>query len=117
MTPQEKSFFQAFGERLTELRKAKGLTQVQLACTLGISQQQVHAFEKGTRRIPVSMLPELAHLFGITVDELVGIKGQPRKPGPTSKLQRQLQLLQDLPRSKQRFVSQMLDTVLQQTGS
>jgi hypothetical protein len=36
------------------------------------------------------------------------------KRGPTPKLQRQLEQLQDLPRSQQRFVSQMLDTVLQQ---
>jgi hypothetical protein len=36
---------------------------------------------------------------------------------PTPKLQRQLERLSRLPKAKQKFVSEMLDTVLQQAGS
>lgn len=39
------------------------------------------------------------------------------KRGPTPKLQRQLERLSRLPKAKQKFVSEMLDTVLQQAGS
>lgn len=39
------------------------------------------------------------------------------KRGPTPKWQRQLERLSRLPKAKQTFVSEMLDTVLQQAGS
>jgi len=52
----------------------------------------------------------------VPVEELIGIESKPGKRGPTLKLQRQLEQLQQLPRSKQRFVTEMLDTVLQQAG-
>jgi len=114
MSPEEKTFFQTLGERIAAPRNDRGLTQVQLADALGYSQQQVLSFEKGRRRVPVSALPELAKVLGVSVSELLGAETQPAKRGPTPKLQRQLEQLFQLPRSQQRFVSQMLDTVLQQ---
>lgn len=116
MSPDEQSFFQRLGERIAALRRERGLTQVQLAEMLGCSQQQVLSFEKGRRRVPVSTLPGLAKTLGISIEELIGVEAQPGKRGPTPKLQRQLEQLNQLPKSQQRFISQMLDTVLQQTG-
>ena len=53
----ERSFIVAFGQRLAALRKERGLTQVQLADLLDVSQQTVTAYENGTRRVPISTLP------------------------------------------------------------
>jgi hypothetical protein len=61
------------------------------------------------------MLPTLAQLFGVTLEELLGMPAPPAKRGPTPKLQRQIEQLQQLPKTKQRFVMEMIDTVLQQT--
>jgi hypothetical protein len=55
----------------------------------------------------------LAKALGISIEELVGGEPKHGKRGPAPKLQRQLEQLQELPRSRQLFVSQMLDTVLQ----
>ena len=104
------------GSRIAELRKERDITQVQLAEHLGISQQTINAYETGYRRFPVSVLPPLARYLGLTLDELVGETAQTRKRGPTPKLQRQMELIQQLPKAKQRFVSDMLDTVIQQAG-
>jgi hypothetical protein len=41
---------------------------------------------------------------------------KPAKRRPAPKLQQQIELIQQLPRAKQRFVIEMLDTVLQQTA-
>jgi transcriptional regulator with XRE-family HTH domain len=101
---------------VAELRKARDITQVQLAEHLGVSQQTVNAYETGYRRIPVSALPPLARFLGLSLDELVGETTQARKRGPAPKLQRQIEQIQQLPRTQQRFVMQMLDTVLQQGG-
>lgn len=115
MSPEEKTFFQKLGQRIATLRNERGLTQVQLADFLGYSQQQILSFEKGRRRVPASALPDLSKALGVSVEELLGTGDtHSAKRGPTPKIQRQLEQLSQLPRSQQRFVSQMLDTVLQQ---
>ena len=116
MTPEENAFFRELGSRIAALRKQAGLTQTKLGEMIGVSQQQVVSFEKGRRKVPVSALPKLSEALGVPVDELIGIGAEPRRRGPTPKLQRQLEQLQKLPRSKQRFVVEMLDTVLQQAS-
>jgi len=116
MTPEDVAFFEDLGSRIAALRKERGLTQAQLGEMIGVSQQQVVSFEKGRRKVPVSALPKLSETLGVPVEALIGVESRPGKRGPTPKLQRQLEQLQKLPRSKQRFVTEMLDTVLQQAG-
>jgi transcriptional regulator with XRE-family HTH domain len=116
MTQNDSRFFEQLGRKVATLRKEQRLTQVQLAEVLDISQQHMASFEKGIRKIPSSMLPVLAQVFGTSVDELLGVSNGKRKRGPAPKLQRQIEQIQKLPRTKQRFVIEMLDTVLQQSG-
>ena len=116
MTHKDARFFEQLGQKVATLRKDQHLAQVQLAEILGISQQHMASFEKGIRKIPASMLPTLSQVFGTSVDELLGVGTTRRKPGPAPKLQRQIEQIQKLPRTQQRFVMQMLDTVLQQGG-
>ena len=116
MTENDQAFFKQLGRQIAILRKAQHITQVQLAEHLGISQQYLQAFEAGRRKVPSSMLPTLAQLFGISLEQLLGMPEPTTKRGPTPKLQRQIEQLQRLPKTKQRFVIQMLDTVLQQTS-
>ena len=117
MTEDDKVFFKELGERIATLRKAQGMTQGQMAEYLNISQQHMASFEKGIRKIPAPMLPMLAQLFGFSVDELMGLKNTAAKRGPMPKLQRQIEQVALLPRAKQKFVSEMLDTVIQQAAN
>ncbi len=114
ISTEERAFFIAFGQRLAALRKAQGLTQVQLAELLDVSQQAITAYESGQRRVPISTLPLLASTLGVTVEELIGTpaKRTASKRGPAPKLQQQLERLQTLPKAKQRMVSEVLDSVL-----
>lgn len=57
----------------------------------------------------------------LSLDELMGQPAPVRvraggKRGPASRLQQQIKALAQLPKAKQQFVSQMLDTVLAQTA-
>jgi hypothetical protein len=62
------------------------------------------------------MLPTLSQLFGISVDELLGLhKGGAAKRGPTPLLQKQIERLNRLPKAQQKIVMQMLDGVLSQS--
>ncbi len=125
MSPNEQPYFQALGQRIAKARTAADLTQVQLADALDISQPQLAFYEVGKRRVPVSLLPGLARVLDTPVELLIGEDGEadapavaPRrtKRGPPSKLERQLDAVAQLPRARQKFVSDMLDTVLAQHG-
>ncbi|MFM7461772.1 MAG: helix-turn-helix domain-containing protein [Burkholderiales bacterium] len=116
MTRDEKSFFKAMGARIAELRKDSNITQVQLAETMEVSQQTVAAWEVGRRGVPVSVVPSLARALGTTVETLVGETPSPARRGPAPKLQQQIERITQLPKPQQRFVMQMLDTVLAQRG-
>jgi transcriptional regulator with XRE-family HTH domain len=120
ISPDERAFFIELGARIAELRKTQGITQMQMAETLGVSQQTVNSYEVARRRVPVSALPILARLLGISVDGLLGedsSRATGGKRGPTSKLQQQIERVTLLPRSKQKFVIEMIDTVIQQAAS
>ena len=60
--------------------------------------------------------PAIANAIGSTVIELMGESETPeiKKRGPKSKLELQIEQINQLPRAKQKFVTEMLDTVIQQ---
>lgn len=58
-------------ERITELRKERGLTQEQLGQLVGVSAQAVSKWEKGGAP-DVELLPALADRLGVTIDSLFG---------------------------------------------
>lgn len=58
-----------FSENLKKFRLAKGLTQEQVAEILLVNAQTVSRWECGTTLPDVMMLPELARLYAVTVDD------------------------------------------------
>lgn len=62
----------------------------------------------------VALLSPLARALGVSTEELIGEQTPPGKRGPVPKLQQQMERIQRLPKSQQRFVMQMIDTVLAQ---
>lgn len=64
------------GVKISELRKNKNMTQMELADQLNISFQAVSNWERGNSMPDISKLPELAQLFGVTIDEILGEKSE-----------------------------------------
>ena len=62
------------GENLKRLRKEKGLTQEQLAERLNVSFQAVSKWECRDGYPDIVMLPSIAQIFGVSLDELVGMQ-------------------------------------------
>jgi transcriptional regulator with XRE-family HTH domain len=117
ISANERAFFQRLGTRVADLRRSQNITQVEMAATLGVSQQTINSYEVGRRRIPVSALPTLARSLGVSLEELFGDDAAAaKKRGPAPKLQQQIERIQQLPRTQQRFVMQMLDTVIAQAS-
>lgn len=59
------------GEFLKNLRVEKGLTQSQLAETIGSTNKTVSRWETGTYLPPVEMLLILSDFYGVTVNEIL----------------------------------------------
>lgn len=112
-TEEEKDYFKQLGSHLAQLRRTQGLTQVQLAEALGISQQVVASYEIGRRRIPVSLLPQLARALSVGVDELLGEKTKAKR-GPAPVLARHMERISKLPKLRQKLVIQVLESMLAQ---
>jgi len=118
MSPDEIAFFQAMGGRIAAARKDADLTKVELAECLCIAQQQLASYEIGRRRVPVSLLPTLARALSVSIEELIGEEAPQTGPGkrrPVSRVQHQLERIQALPRARQRFLSDLIETALQGT--
>ena len=62
---EERAFFVSMGERIAALRRIHNVTQVQLAESLGVSQQTLQSYEVGRRRIPVSALQVVARTLDL----------------------------------------------------
>jgi transcriptional regulator with XRE-family HTH domain len=117
ITPDDKQFFKELGSRIAQLRRDAGLSQQAVADELGIAQQTLAHYEVGRLRMPASLLPRLAQLFGVRGDDLLGLSGTGSgKRGPTPKLQQQMERLHHLPKAKQKVVMEMLDGVLGQSS-
>lgn len=59
------------GRRIADLRHAKGLKQEELAEKLGVSAQAVSKWENDQTCPDISLLPRLAKILGVSVDELL----------------------------------------------
>ena len=100
-----------FGNRMANIRRQQGITQVQLAKTLGITQQSVASYEVGRRKLPLHLLHPVSKALSVSLQDLLGVKNNSRR-GPSSKLHKQVEKIRQLPKSKQKIAMDMLDTVL-----
>ena len=61
-----------FSERLKKLRKDAGLTQVDVANKLGISQPAYASWERGIKKPTQENLVKIAQVLNVSIDYLVG---------------------------------------------
>ncbi|AWH87800.1 helix-turn-helix domain-containing protein [Limnobaculum parvum] len=117
MNTKDEQFFKALGSRIAQARKEKQLTQTQLAEKLGIAQQTMAHYEGAKLKVSVSLLPLLAEILNLSIDELLGLPSthQTAKRGPASRLEQQIDVIAQLPRAKQKLVSEILDNVIGKT--
>jgi transcriptional regulator with XRE-family HTH domain len=107
----------AFGAQLATLRKARGLTQSQLAEALGLSVEMLAYYERRATNPSADFIAKAAAFFGVTADDLLALNTKaPRKPGPTPQIAQLTERLARLPRAQQRIVVKMLEGALPKAG-
>ncbi len=103
-----------FGERLAELRKAAGYTQVEFAQEAGISQRMVAYYESPEAHPPANLLPDMARVLGVSTDELLGVAPTRRtKKTGNTRIERRLAQIEKLEPTEKRQVLQVLDAFIE----
>ena len=67
------------GEKIKELRKRDGRTQEEIASSLGVTSQAVSRWEANGGYPDMEIMPNIATLFGVSIDALFGYDGVDRK--------------------------------------
>lgn len=74
---------ETFGGKVASLRKEKGMTQLELAQKMGVTDKAVSKWERDLSLPDVSSLPRLAEMLDVSVEELLQAKTA-RSEGETS---------------------------------
>jgi transcriptional regulator with XRE-family HTH domain len=102
-----------FSNKIAELRKSHHLTQPELAKELGCTREMIAYYESRSPNPTLDVIKLFADYFKVSTDELIyENNARSGKIGPKPKLEKQLNQLLQLPKSKQKTVSDMLDGIL-----
>ena len=101
------------GARLAALRKQAGLSQAALAEAIGIPQRIIF-YEREASAIPSTLVPALAKVLGVSMEELLGINEgtQRSKRSPRSQLERQLEAVATLSRHQQQKILAVVEALI-----
>lgn len=76
---------ESIGKRISKFRKAKNMTQEDLAGQVGVSSQAVSKWENDASCPDISLIPQLCKVLGVTTDELLTGKNNEVKLVPVEK--------------------------------
>ncbi len=71
-----------FAEHLMALRKQRGWSQEELGSQIGVTRQTVSKWEMGQSTPELEKLVELSRLFGMSIDQLVGLEAVGERHDP-----------------------------------
>jgi transcriptional regulator with XRE-family HTH domain len=114
----------AIAQRVTVLRKARGITQVELAARLDMSQALVSKYENGEVLLHAELLAQLATILDVSADELLGLRRKRARKAAASVptpvidkgLARRFALLQGLSRRDKETVARTIDALVAARG-
>ena len=70
---------QTLGMMISSLRKEKGMTQLELAEKMGVTDKAVSKWERDLSFPDINSIPKLAEIFEISVDELMQVKTETKE--------------------------------------
>lgn len=70
---------QTLGMMISTLRKGKGMTQLELAEKMGVTDKAVSKWERDLSFPDINSIPKLAEIFEISVDELMQVKTETKE--------------------------------------
>lgn len=83
----------SFGSMIAALRKEKGMTQLDLAEKMGVTDKAVSKWERDLSFPDVHSIPKLAEIFDVTVDELMQVKTDTRENVTENRIPEMIQMV------------------------
>lgn len=103
------------GERLSSARERLGLSQVQLAEKLGVTQKLITYWEHNDVALRVDQLAAIAKALNLSMDELMGHPTpKTRGNGPVGKARQIFEAVSRLPRKQQEKVFDILQPFIKE---
>lgn len=104
---------ESIAQRLARIRRERGMTQVELAQSLGVAQPVVSDYERGELRLHGQLIVKLSEVLGVSSEELLGLKKAPSNGVlKNRRLLRRLQAIERLPRRDQQALLRTIDRFL-----
>lgn len=94
----------SFAERLSEIRKKRGLSQEEVAKKLGTQGPAIGRYERGIAKPTIEVASNLANILGVSLDYLVG--------NTDSDTMKRIQEVNKLPEDDKKMVFSFLDAFI-----
>lgn len=107
----------AQGALLADLRAAAGLSQAELARLVGVSSANIGFWELSDKPPRSEVLPKLAAVLGVSVEDLIAGRKPARRGGPVGKVRKLFEDVSKLPRKQQEKVVEFVSAFVAQTRS
>lgn len=99
----------SLAKQLIALRKDNGLTQQQMADTVGIHVNSIKKYEAGQAQPSLDVLKKIAQTLHISTDALLF---EAHERGPNDDLALQFEAINQLPPEEQRIIKEVLDSLI-----
>ena len=99
----------SFSRRLASIRKSKGLTQQQMANTIGIHVSQIKRYESGDTQPSLEVLRKIALALSISADLLLFEEDE---RGPSDEFRMRFEALSHFSQEEKRVVKELLDSLI-----
>lgn len=104
-----------WGERLAAAREHMGMSQMQLADKLGVTQKLITYWEYNDVALRADQLTAIAKTLHISIEELLGLPApKPKSNGPVGKAHRIFEAVSRLPRKQQEKIFDILQPFIKE---
>jgi len=104
---------QQLGERIAAVRKQRGITQMDLAATIGIDQRLISSYEVGRVTISAEMLSRIARALAVSADSLLDLTADiDTSENPGRKIMKRAIEIDKLPEQKKKAILKTLDDLI-----
>lgn len=70
---------QEIGLRIRKIRTARGISQMKLAESVGVSFQQIQKYESGVNKVSIEKLKKIAYALNTPIEFFIGVEKKPGK--------------------------------------
>ncbi len=111
--PRYKEPASPFGERLVAIRKARGISQVELARLINSTQRAISYYEVEAEYPPGAVVVHLAQVLHVSADELLGLRRPKDEPKDQEeqRLWKKFVQMRALPEKDQRAILRMVNSL------